>query len=73
MTCRQVDDLLDDCLASGAGALVAAHLACCRPCVEHVRSYQRATRLAREAWRDAAEPAVPEALVRAVVERVHAA
>jgi anti-sigma factor RsiW len=75
MTCRQVTEFLDRYLDGELPRMARLqfrlHLSVCRDCRRYLRSYQQTIRSAREAFIDATdhcgEPAMPEALVKAIL------
>jgi len=74
MTCREVTtflmDYLDGAMAAEARAVFERHLDACLECREYLHSYETTVRLARSAYRDAAEdfvPSPPAELVAAIL------
>ena len=74
MTCRELSGFLDEYLAGNLApeerAPFETHLAECPDCVTYLRSYADTIQLGKDACRDPDDPvppAVPDALVQAIV------
>jgi len=74
-TCHEVldflADYLDGSLPPEARAAFDRHLAVCPPCVAYLESYKATIALEKDAFRDSGEravSAVPEALIRAILD-----
>ena len=60
MTCKELDDRLDDYLSGDLSEAVRAelerHLGGCRPCLDYLASYRRTIRAAKSAFADQRVP-----------------
>ncbi len=74
MTCQKAIDLLaesvDGSLGSPVGWRLKLHLWCCRHCQNYYSTYRQTVKLEKAAFREARqpEPAVPERLVKSILE-----
>jgi len=73
LTCRELSEFLADYFAGELGpderSIFDGHLAGCPDCVAYLRSYAETMQLAKDAYDDDEVPAaVPERLVRAILE-----
>ena len=72
MNCRQVLDLLDDCVdgpGQRIGWRLGLHLWICRQCRRYLSCYRATIRLEKEAFRDDAQnpPALPDDLKASIL------
>ncbi len=74
MNCRQcvefLDDYFDGRLPEQQRAIFEEHLSCCPPCVTYLETYQRSIRITVTISQQPDQPkeAMPEALVRAILQ-----